>query len=240
MLQRLLDTLTKDLLLKLTALGLAFLLWTLVKTDNQVGIDEIPVQVMNRDAGWVLASEPEPPVVRVVFSGPVRELIRAAAERPSILVPLDNVTDSTEVVVLRPGWVALGKGLDNTRVDEIRPAAVRLSFDRVTSRLIPVAVTVLGAPPAGFELVGHVLLEPAAVRATGPTRALERMDSLRLPALDLTRHTVSDTIVVPLDSLDRRNRAVVLSPQEVRMIVSIRATADTTGSRGGRRGRSPE
>jgi hypothetical protein len=152
------ETLTNDRLLKLTALGLAFLLWTLVETDQRVGLDAIPVVVANADAGWVLAGEPEPASVQVVFSGPVRELIRVAAERPELLVPIDSVRDTTDVVVLRPTWVALGNGMDNTHVEEITPRAVRLRFDRVETRMIPVSVGVVGEPQAGYEFVGQIAL----------------------------------------------------------------------------------
>jgi hypothetical protein len=213
------ETLTNDRLLKLTALGLAFLLWTLVETDNRVGIDAIPVVVANADAGWVLAAEPEPSSVEVVFSGPVRELIRVAAERPEILVPIDSVRDTTDVVVLRPTWVALGNGMDNTRVEEITPRAVRLRFDRVTTRMIPVTVSVVGEPEAGYEFVGQIALEPTAIRASGASRVLDTLDTVRLPAIDLGRRMATDTIVIPVDSL---GPGIIAVPRQVRAIVEIR------------------
>jgi hypothetical protein len=217
--QRLWETLTNDLLLKLTALGLAFLLWTLVENDNQVGIDDIPVTVANGDAGWVLAAEPEPTAVRVVFSGPVRELIRVAAERPEILVPIDSVRDSTDVIVLRPSWVALGNGMDNTRVEEITPRTVRVRFDRVATRMVPVVAPVMGVPPAGFELAGPVVLEPPMVRVSGAGRLLAALDTVRIPAIDLGRRTTTDTFTVSIDSL---GPGIITVPREVRAILTIR------------------
>jgi hypothetical protein len=228
----LLDTLTNDLLLKLTALGLAFLLWTLVKTENQVGIDEIPVRVANQDAGWVVTGETDPPVVRVVFSGPVRELIRVAAERPSIVVPVTQVTDTSEVHMLRPGWVALRDGLNNTRVEDIRPAAVRVRFDRIGSRSVTVAATLVGAPDTGFELAGPVRLDPAMVRVTGASRLLRTLDTLRLPAIDLARRRAPDTVIVSLDSI---GPGLYATPREVHVILNIRPARDSLPDDGGAR-----
>lgn len=223
--QRLWETLTNDLLLKLTALGLAFLLWTLVENDNSVGIDDIPVAVANGDAGWVLAAEPEPASVRVVFSGPVRELIRVAAERPEILVPIDSVRDSTDVIVLRPNWVALGNGMDNTRVEEIAPRTVRVRFDRVTTRLVPVTARLSGTPAAGYELSGPVLIDPPVVRVSGASRRLAVLDSVRLPVIELAGRMAGGTFTFPIDSL---GPGIIAVPGEVRAIVTIRpARADT-------------
>lgn len=216
---RLLNTLSNNLLLKLTALGLAFLLWFSVKTDNQMRIDGIPVEVSNGDPDWVVAGEPDPPQVGVVFSGPYRELIRMAVERPSVVVPVAEVRDSTQIVALRPNWVTLGNGLTSTRVEDIRPAAVRLTFDRVVTREIPVVMPVIGMPVPGFELAGPVRLDPPAVRATGASRILEKLDTLRLPALDLTRRNATDTVTIPVEAPDPD---VTLLTPEVRAIIRIR------------------
>jgi YbbR domain-containing protein len=228
-LQRMLDALTNDLILKLTALGLAFLLWTLVKTDNQVGIDGIPIQVVNRDESWTMVGQPDPPTVRVVFSGPVRELFRmTATDPPSLLVPVEEVTDSSEFIPLRLNWVALGAGMNNTRVEEIRPSAVRIKFDRVRNREVPVTISVLGSPLEGFELSGPVRVEPSRVRVSGASRLLAEIDTLRLRPLDLTEYSTTDTIVVPIDSA---GNALIFVPNEVRVIVPIQPVKrDTAGT----------
>ena len=226
--RRLLETLSNDLLLKLTALGLAFLLWvTLDETDDQVSIDGVPVEVVSQDAGWITVGQPDPATVRVVFSGPVRELFRIAAERPTITVPVTQVTDTSEFVVLRPAWVSLAADLRNTRVDEFRPGAVRISFDRLASRPIPVAVPVIGRPEFGFELAGPIELQPASVRASGASRIIEHIDSIRLPAIDLARRTATDTVVLALDTL---GQGVIVTPREIRAIVPIRAVSDTVAT----------
>lgn len=225
--RRLLDRLTNDLLLKITALFLAFLLWSLVKTDSQVPIADIPIQVVNQDPGWVLDGLPEPATVQVTFSGPVRELFRVAAERPSVLVPIDDVSDTTEVVLLHTNWVALGNRVTATRVEDIRPTAIRLHFDRVSTKTIPLAVRVIGAPVPGFEVAGMIRVDPATVWASGASRRLEAIDSIRLPAIDLTQRTTTDTFALAIDTT---GMGVIMTPREVRVIVPIRpVVVDTAG-----------
>jgi YbbR domain-containing protein len=216
--RRLLDRLTNDLLLKVTALGLAFLLWTLVKTDNQVPIADIPIQVVNQDPGWVLAGPPEPATVQVTFSGPVRELFRVAADRPSVLVPIDDVSDTTEVVLLHTNWVALGNRVTATRVEDIRPTAIRLRFDRVSTKTIPVAARIIGTPVPGFTVNGSILLDPGTIWASGASRRLEAIDSIRLPPIDLTQRTATDTFLLAIDTT---GLGVIMTPREVRVIVPI-------------------
>jgi len=225
--RRLLDRLTNDLLLKVTSLGLAFLLWSLVKTDNQVPIADIPIQVVNQDPGWVLDGLPEPATVQVTFSGPVRELFRVAAERPSVLVPIDDVSDTTEVVLLHTNWVNLGNRVTATRVEDIRPTAIRLRFDRVSTKTIPVAARFIGAPVPGFEMNGAVVIDPATIWASGASRRLEAIDSIRLPAIDLTQRTTTDTFTVAIDTT---GLGVIMTPREVRVIVRIRPAVQDTAS----------
>jgi len=225
--RRLIDRLTNDLLLKLTALGLAFLLWSLVKEDSRVAIDDIAVEVVNGDAAWILATPPDPTSVRVTFSGPVRELFRLAAERARILVPIADVSDSAQIVLLRPDWVSLGDGLGGTRVEEIRPAAVRLVFDRLVTRSIPIAVRVKGVPGPGFELDGAARAEPPAVMGSGAGRRILGIDSLRLPLIDLVNRTATDTILVPIDTA---GLGIIIAPLEARVIVPIRPVSDTAAT----------
>jgi YbbR domain-containing protein len=222
---RLIASLRGNWLLKLTALGLAFLLWSVVRAEapTRVTIPDVPVRVVMRDADWVLAAPPNPATVSVVFSGPVRELVRLAVQRPELVVPIDEVRDSTEIHVLRTGWVAMQAGMDNTRADDVLPSTARLVFDRVTTRILPLALRAAGELPEGLELVGPIRLEPADVRASGAARRLDGIDSLRLPPIDLRAVRGYDTLTVAIDTA---GTGLLVSPRTVRVIVPARAIPD--------------
>lgn len=230
MLQRLLEWTATDWVLKVVALALAFLLWTTVRADTPGQWEtEVTVRVQNTDGDWVVAAAPNPAEVTVSFRGPYRELLRAASERPSIIVPIDQVNDSSEMHVLRRNWVVMPPGTESTEVADILPSTVRLEFDRVTTRLIPVEVTFDGEPPAGFEVRGSVEVEPTAVRASGAARNLDRTASLPLPPIDLREHRSQDTLELTIDTTGTN---LVISPRTVRVILPIfPILSDTTGGR---------
>lgn len=215
---------TQNWALKLSALGLAFLLWTVVKADNHVEIEEVPVRVVNRDPEWTHVAT-DPPAVTVVFSGPVRELLRVALEKPSVIVPIDDVTDSASVHILRSNFISMFSGLSSTRVEEFRPNTVRLRFDRITTVEVPLAVRLSGSPVEGYEVAGVPRVDPRFVRVSGATSRLANLDSIRLPPIDLGSSSATDTQVVAIDTT---GLGVIVSPQQARVIVPIRrAIADT-------------
>lgn len=227
---RLVDALTNDLLLKLTALGLAFLLWTTVTTPDPVAIDGIPVQPVNRDAQWSLLGDPTPATVTVEFTGPLRQLIRVATERPPMVFVIESVADSVQDVQLRSSYLDLEPGLEDIRVEAIRPLNVTVRFDRVDSRVVPVAVGIVGAPAPGFELAGAVTVTPLSVRVTGPRRTINALDTLRLSAIDLSGRAVTDTVALGFDDLPNN---LTVDPATVRVILPIQPVEpDTTASAG--------
>ncbi|HET9985131.1 MAG TPA: YbbR-like domain-containing protein [Longimicrobiales bacterium] len=218
----------RDWSLKLAALGLAVLLWSLVKSDEltTVVVPAVPVRVSLRDPAWELAGPPTPQEVSVSFTGPVREVARLATERPRIVVPVEEVQDSVDVTVLRSGWVQVSGALSRTRVDDVRPSTVRLVFDRVDARLVPLSLPMRGKLPAGRALTGRVVMEPAFVRVSGPARRLARLDSIRLPALDLAHLRDTTTLRIGVDTADL---GLLVAPLHVRVTVPV-GLADSTSA----------
>jgi hypothetical protein len=135
-----------------------------------------------------------------------------------VLVPIDDVSDTTEVVLLHTNWVALGNRVTATRVEDIRPTAIRLRFDRVSTKTIPVAARIIGTPVPGFTVNGSILLDPSTIWASGASRRLEAIDSIRLPPIDLTQRTATDTFLLAIDTT---GLGVIMTPREVRVIVPI-------------------
>lgn len=219
-----------DWALKLTALALAFLLWTTVRADAPgVWETDIPVRIVNNDADWVVADAPTPPEVRVSLRGPYRELLRVASERPDIIAPVTSVTDSVQILTLSRDRVRMPPGTPNIVVGEPRPDWVRATFDRVTTRLIAIDVAVRGEPPAGFALAGPVEIDPLVVRASGAGRNLARVDTLRLPPIDLREHRSYDTLSVAIDTT---GLGLIISPRTVRIIVPVQPILDDTAAPG--------
>ncbi len=234
---RALAAITNNWALKLAALAIAVLLWGAVKAEvpERVPLAEVPVRVVLRDYDWVIAAPAAPSTVEIEFSGPTRELVRLAVQRPEVIVPVDEVTDSVETRVLRSGWVQLYGGMDNTRVEDIRPSTVTLRFDRVVSRLVPVSVQVIGTPASGYRLSGPIQVEPTVVRASGAATQMAALDTIRLGPIDLSGWTATDSF--PL-GVDTTGLGAVVSPMTVRVVVPVEPLPDSlTGAAGLRRER---
>jgi hypothetical protein len=216
--------------LKLLALALSFLFWAALRRDQPYTytVPNVPIQIVNNDPDWVLAGPPDPASAAVTFQGTGGDLLQIAAEAPQILVPVDEVTDSTGLQVLRPGWVQFGQL--PVRVTDIRPNTVRISFDQLSAKLLRLGYELSGSPAPGFELSGPPLIEPPAVRASGGARRLARIDSLTLH-LNLDNRSGVDTLEVPIDTL---GTGIIVSPHRVRVIVPLRAVAEPAAPPGSR------
>jgi hypothetical protein len=185
MLRSLIEWSTHEWALKVTSLAIAFLLWVTVRAETPDEWEaDVPVRVVITDADWVVDGSPTPSTVKVTFRGPLRELLRTASELPQVMVPIEEVNDSLEFHELRSNWVSLPPGADNTEVVRFNPTGVRVMFDRVTRRVIPVVARVHGEVPEGYALAGPLRVDPPGVRAIGARRDLAKIDSLRLPAVD--------------------------------------------------------
>jgi hypothetical protein len=110
-----------------------------------------------------------------------------------------------------------------TRVVRIEPVTVRLAFERVGAKLLPLTIDFSGRPAEGHVLAGPPIIEPNLVRASGGVGRLARLDSLRL-SLNLDNRQGVDTLEVQVDTT---GMGLVLSPNRVRVIVSIRPVADS-------------
>jgi YbbR domain-containing protein len=195
--------LARNWILKTTAFGLALLIWGVVKAEEPARfvVRDIPVEVVVGDAGWVLAAPPAPATATVVFSGPFWELARLAVEKPRIVVPIEEVQDSVEMRPLRTGWVQIDSDLTRTRIEDIRPpGSVLLLFERLTTRLVPVAIRTVGHLPPGVQLASALRTDPPAIRVSGPAHRLPRLDSIPIRAVDLSELREPAALTVELDT----------------------------------------
>jgi hypothetical protein len=76
-------------------------------------------------------------------------------------------------------------------------------------------------------LNGAVVIDPATIWASGASRRLEAIDSIRLSAIDLTQRMTTDTFTVAIDTT---GMGVIMTPREVRVIVPIRPIVQDTAS----------
>lgn len=201
--------------LKLAAFGMALLLWAVVSAEQETA-QWLParVQVEERDAQYVLEGVPEPAEVRVRVTGPGRQLWSLAFDRPVVQLVIPYVGDRRSFAI-DPSMVRLPSGSAGVRVLDVSPAVVRLRFQRLSTRDLPVRAQV-GAQSGRRFVVDSLVILPAAVRVTGPASRLVGLDAVVTRAFEIVPDDDgSFGRVVELDTSDLDG--LVLSAGEVRV-----------------------
>lgn len=88
-----------------------------------------------------------------------------------------------------------------------------------TTRSVPVAVRLTGQPAPGWELAGPARIDPLELTVSGPVRAVERVDTVRLPAVRLDGRSASATLDLEVDTA---GLGLTVTPTRVRVTIPIR------------------
>ena len=198
--------------LKLTALGLAVLLWAAVRSEEttRFTMRDVPVEMRLTDAAWVADGGAEPTAVTVDVTGPVRELVRLAFAEATIVVPVEDVEDTLELYRPRGEWIEFDGRFENLRIDKIDPAVLRLRFQPIERRMVPVSLRL----EPGMATSARPVIDPAVVMVEGPRDRVAALDSIiaRVPSLE---DALDGDVRLPLDTA---GIGVVVQPA----IVSVR------------------
>jgi YbbR domain-containing protein len=215
--------LTRNWTLKLSAFGIALLLWVSVRVEapNRQAFSDVPVRVDLTDPQWALVDDPSPAVAMVRLSGSSRELMRMALDRPTIVIPLDRVDAADTTVVLQRGHVRI-HDRPGVSVDDIQPQTVRLTFEPLRRLDFPVAVRVTGQLPDDLALAAPPRAVPGELRVSGPESRVLALDSVRLQAIDLGEAGESGRIPVPVDTTGMRGLQVQPLQAEVELVLEER------------------
>lgn len=220
---------TENWQLKLTAVGLALLLWTAVRSETSVPYTtQVPVAVQSADPDWVRVAPPAPQQVTVSFTGPVRELIRLALNEPRLVVPIEDVNDTVETHRIQRDWLDLGTRFESLRIDNISPEGIRAFHQPLEQRMVPVRVRLAGRLPEGFVLDGPPLTQPAQVDVRGPRNRVLALDSIPATLEELPRAPGIGTTTA-IATVDTSELGVHVSPVEIEVTLPLarRPSADT-------------
>lgn len=219
------EILRRNWTLKLSALGLAVILWAArrVETPTRQPLPGVPVEVQLEDPSYALAGQPVPPTVELRVGGPSRALFQLALDPPSIVVPMEEVTGSDTTVVLRREWVRIDDA-PGVVVEDIEPAAVRLSFEPIESAAIPIVPLTRGSLPESLALAAPVSTNPRVARLSGPRSRIQAVDSARLAAVDLARFREPGThrLQLPVDTAGLSDLLVAPTSASVTVLVEER------------------
>ncbi len=160
---------------------------------------------------------------RVADAVPERESVRVSG--PESLVNLVrevaaevNVTGLTVGLEQTVSLVPRGEGAGEIRGVSLDPPTARVAISveqTILQRLLPLQASVTGLPAAGYR-VADVRVEPPTVRVDGPIDALQSLDVIAVPEIDITGATanVEETLVV-------EPSAATITPREIQATVTV-------------------
>lgn len=139
----------------------------------------------------------EPAQGEVIVTGP-----ESLVERVSEAAADVNVTGLTVGVEQTVALTPLGAGGSLIRGVTLDPTSVRVAVAVTQStivRTVPLTVEVIGTPASGFRVTA-VASSPPAVQVQGPLQALQQVDSIALPPVNVNgaRSDIARSVAIPL------------------------------------------
>jgi YbbR domain-containing protein len=221
--------------LKLTALGLAVLLWALVQTEplSEETFAAVPVIVEVQDSSWTTASAPMPAFVELSVGGPAREIIRLAREGTTLRVPISAVGSRDTLIALQSDWVDLGQRSGVT-VESLSPLTIQVSFEPASVRSVRLWTPLRGSLPGSLALSSPLAISPTMVDVRGPESRIRNVDSIALVPLDLEDVRESGAFTLQVDTAGLGGGSVYpttamvgvrVEPVVVRVLEGVEVTA---------------
>ncbi len=187
--------------LKLIALIMALLVYLNAYTERPATMGfSFPIEVDGLpDSLSLVGPLPEP--VQAELRGTGKQLIRLRLAEPRLRVSVAGVAPGRfERSITEPDLpIGVSSGLAVERL--IGPRMIQLTIDRRIQRFLPFAARITGAPGTGATWTGHVILQPATTRVTGPAKVLAELDSLVLAPIRIDGHRDTVRAQVPAQSL---------------------------------------
>lgn len=159
-----------------------------------------------------------PPSIHATLRGPGQEIDRLLqAGIPPVEIDLRDAT--AQAIVFDPSMFTLPPDVDIAIID---PPSIKLEWQDVITRQIPVQASITGQPAQGFAVKGELLADPKEITVSGPSSLVEVMQFARLSAFDVTGLT---------EGVYRRQIAMDAPPPRVSYIGPQSATVTVTIAR---------
>ncbi len=181
--QRLWSSITENFNLKVLSCLCALFLYSIVHSgaqDAQRSVSASIVVQLPRDSSNRMLVDQSPPQARLLLRGPATALDDLHADDLSLQVQLSSTNERT--VKLDPRMVRLPSSV---RVEAFDPATVDLVWEDVITRDVPIQVSVVGTPAAGFMVKGAPSADPPVVRAHGPKSQVQTLQYARAAAFEV-------------------------------------------------------
>lgn len=166
---------------KILSLFVAFGLWFMVMSSNSIEITKEVLLELDVPSGLTVANE-VPDRVTFRLSGSKFFLRTVVNSLDAIRVDLSKAKAGPTYYRIDRESLRLPIGV---KVLSISPSTINPILEPILRRTVPVVVTTKNQVPTGYRLLS-VQAKPASVRIKGPRSAVEKVSSLKLPAIDVS------------------------------------------------------
>ncbi len=176
------ETMSRNLILKLVCLALAFAVWQSIRenTSFEAVVTDVPVKIAVDEGLAILDQSID--VVSVRFRGSREDLRFLSRDQVSVEVDLSGRTDRLrQTIRLTPRHVGAPS---RAHAVFFEPAEVTVTIDREVERALPVKAAFEGELPEGIEVEKAVCI-PASVKVRGAERLLQGIEQIRTEPISL-------------------------------------------------------
>ena len=205
------------------SLAVAVIMWLYVTTGQNPVISRsirLDLQVRNLPANEVLLrpSAKSPGQVTVRLQGPRTQIAQLVPGLIEAYVDLSGLGPGEHPQVP----VTVVPGVD-VRVIDQKPATILVLLDQITSKRMPVEVSLMGTPPSGITLETP-RIAPTQVTVSGPARQVNQVRHavLYYDASSVHQEVVASLSVGPVDANAQPVPGVQVTPQTVNMTLAVR------------------
>ena len=170
--------------LKISALGVAMMIWLFAAQRLTEQADLTVDLVIDAPAAYEIISPPQERI-RLRVTGPGSLVRRLRAESTQGYLKLSHTLTQDEV---EDGWMSMQPSADWLNIPEdelvqldvrgVQPRRVRFLVSKIVDRLMPVKVELSGEPRAGYE-IADVRMAPSDVKVRGPRWMLDKLQAVR-------------------------------------------------------------
>jgi hypothetical protein len=213
--------LTQNLALKIFSLVLALGLFAVLRGQQERQQRTIPVAVILRlppESAERELMTPIPANVHATLRGSMRaidQLIQSGIPP----IEIDLRAGNRDVLAFEPGMLSLPRDVDVAIID---PPSIRLEWQSVVTRRIPLQASITGKPTEGYVVKGELEVDPQQISVTGPASLVEVMQFVRLAAFDVSGLT---------EGVHRRRVAMDAPPNRVSLSGPTSANVSVTIAR---------
>ena len=193
---------SQRIVLPLGALGLAFLLWIFVVSDNKyVMAIDLPIEARNLSAQKAHREE-VPKYASVRLSGTGRDLFKTFLVKKyagfKLVLDLEGISQEYEFILndyfeKYPQKMVLPSNFNVSFVEVVYPNRIQISLDEYQVKTVPILTNIIVQPSPGYIQVGKTEISPEKIDIAGPKKELALINHVE---------TIHDTIIGITTSLE--------------------------------------